>query len=121
MTHDPYRVEPRKPLTSKQRLEMFVAHDGKCCLCGGRIDGVREAWIDEHVAPLWRDGDNAMSNRAPAHVKCARAKTSAEASDRAKGRGAAERHFGAKQSPRPMPFGRRSRYKKKIDGTIIER
>lgn len=118
--HDPYRVTPRKPLTDKQRLEMFIRHEGRCCICGGKIDGVHEMW-DEHVNPLWLNGDNSAENRAPAHVKCARAKTSDEATERAKGRDVAERHFGAKQSPRPMPFGRRSRYKKKIDGTIIER
>lgn len=118
--HDPYRVTPRKPLTDKQRLEMFIRHEGRCCICGGKIDGVHEMW-DEHVNPLWLNGDNSAENRAPAHVKCARAKTSDEATERAKGRDVAERHFGAKRSKRPMPFGRRSGKKKKMDGSIVDR
>lgn len=93
--HDPYYVEPRKPLTAKQRMEMFVRHNGICCICGGRIDGVREKWIDEHRKALWRDGTNDPENRAPAHVRCAQEKTSAEATERSKGRSIAEKHFGA--------------------------
>lgn len=129
--HDPYRVEPRKRLTDKQRLQLLIANDGRCCICGQPIVGYREQWddfdlasvpfVDEHVKPLWRDGDNAFSNRGPAHVKCATAKTGQEATERAKGRDVAERHFGAKRSKRPMPFGRRSGKKRKMDGSIVDR
>lgn len=92
--HDPYKVEPRKRLTDKQRLELFIRHNGICCVCGHKIDGVREMW-DEHVNPLWLNGDNTAENRAPAHAKCARGKTAEEATTRAKVRSVAEKHFGA--------------------------
>ena len=121
MTHNPYYVEPRKPLTDKQLLEMFIRHKGICCVCGGKIDGVREAW-DEHVNPLWLSGDNSAENRAPAHAKCAREKTAKEATDRAKGRSVAEYHFGAKRTKtRPMPCGRRSNKKRKMNGENVDR
>lgn len=97
MPHDPYTVTPRSRLSDKERLQLFVRHNGVCCICGGKIDAVRERWIDEHISPLWRDGTNESDNRAPAHEKCARAKTSAEATARAKGRSVAEKHFGAKK------------------------
>ena len=121
MTHDPYKVEKRKALTDKQRLRLFIDRDGLCCICGGKINAVNERWIDEHIAPLWLDGDNELSNRAPAHEKCARAKTDKEATERAKGRRVAERHFGAKRSTRPMIGSRASGYKKKMDGTVVKR
>lgn len=121
MVHDPYHVTPRKPLTDRQRLKLFIAYDGKCCICGGKIDAIREKWIDEHVNPLWRDGDNDLDNRAPAHVKCARAKTDQEATERAKGRRVSEKHYGAKRSKRPMPGSRASGWKRKMDGTIVKR
>lgn len=98
MTHDPYRVEPRKHLTAKQRMELFVRHGGVCCICGGKIDGVRERWIDEHKSPLWRDGTNDQENRAPAHERCAKIKTADEATARSKGREVAEKHFGARKA-----------------------
>jgi 5-methylcytosine-specific restriction enzyme A len=121
VTHDPYSVTPRKPLTDKQRLQLFIRHQGICCLCGLKIDGVKEMW-DEHVNPLWRDGDNEAENRAPAHSKCARLKTKQESTERAKGRDVAQFHFGAKRAKtKPMPFGRRSKLKKKFNGDVVER
>lgn len=124
---DPYSVTPRKPLTDKQRLQMFLAHNGICCICGNKIDGVRERWIDEHELALWlgSQGDyerlNALKNRGPAHERCAKAKTAKEATQRARGRKFAENHFGAKRSKRPMPCGKRSRWKKKMNGDVVLR
>lgn len=119
MTHDPYAVTPRKKLTPKQRLKLFIARNGKCCICGGKIDGVKDRWIDEHIIPLADGGDNDADNRGIAHVSCARAKTIKEATDRAKHRSAAERHFGAKRSV--MPGSRTSRWKKKMNGQTVLR
>ncbi len=120
MTHDPYHVTPRRPLTAKQRLKLFIAHDGKCCVCGGKI-GVHEKWIDEHKLPLWLGGTNDESNRAPAHVSCAREKTDKEATERAKGRSVAEKHYGAKKSKRPMPGSRASGWKKTFSDGWMKR
>jgi 5-methylcytosine-specific restriction endonuclease McrA len=64
----------RKPLTPTQRLKLFEDHKGICVVCGGKIN-FGEAWIDEHVRALGLAGTNDMDNRAPAHVKCAEAKT----------------------------------------------
>lgn len=121
MTHDPYKVTPRKPLTNKQRLQLFIQHAGICCICGDKIDGVKDMW-DEHVDPLWRTGTNDADNRRPAHTKCAREKTAKESQDRAKGRDMAEYHYGAKRAKtKPMPCGRRSKFKKKMNGQVVER
>ena len=53
-----------------------------------------------------------MWNRKPVHAKCARTKTSKEATDRSRGYKFAENHLGAKRSNKPMPGGRRSEWKK---------
>lgn len=122
MTHNPYAVEPREPLTPKQKLQMFIKADGICCICGCKINGVKEAW-DEHVNPLWLNGDNSAPNRAPAHEKCARAKTSGEAEVRSKLRNTAEKHFGAKKKAkgRPMPGTKASGMKHRMDGSWEKR
>lgn len=100
---------------------MFLRHNGICCLCGLKIDSVKSSW-DEHQNPLWLSGDNSAENRAPAHAKCARLKTAKEATERAKGRDVAEKHFGAKETKsRPMPGSRKSKWKKRMDGTVVER
>lgn len=120
-THDPYAVTPRKRLTDKQRLQLFISEQGICCLCGHKIDGVKEMW-DEHIDPLWLNGTNERSNRGVAHVSCARKKTAKEAGDRSKVRDVAEKHYGAHRAKtRPMPCGRRSPFKKRMDGSVVRR
>lgn len=119
--NNPYKVETRKQLTPKQRLRLFIERDGICWRCKTLIDGVHEKWIDEHVDPLWLNGLNCWSNRDITHERCAREKTAEEATVRSKVRSVAEFHYGAKQSIRPMPCGRRSRWKRKMDGTVVLR
>ncbi len=131
MFHDPYSVSKRKPLTSKQRLQLLVANKGKCCICGQPIKGFKEKWddyaldeiefIDEHVQPLWLGGTNEFNNRGPAHIDCAKNKTSKEATERSRMRKAAEFHFGAKRPRKIMPGSRRHHLKKKLDGTVVPR
>jgi 5-methylcytosine-specific restriction protein A len=131
MIHNPYKVEPRSPLTDKQRLQLLIDNGGKCCICGHPIVGYREKWddyklddipfIDEHVNPLWLSGTNALSNRGPAHLACARVKTDQEATERAKCRRVAEFHFGAKRPKKIMPGSKRHHLKKKADGRVVLR
>jgi len=64
----------RKPLSPRARLMMFELHRGICVICKQPIRS-GEKWIDEHITPLGLGGSNDMSNRGPAHVKCAEAKT----------------------------------------------
>jgi len=115
--NDPYYVHPRKPLTPPQKLKMFLAAGGICCVCGHKIDGVKEAW-DEHVDPLWLKGTNEPSNRKPAHERCARTKSAKEATERAKIRRVAEQHMGAK---RPKSRLHNPRWRKKLNGEVVPR
>lgn len=128
---NPYAVTKRSRLSDRQRLELLLANDGKCCICGLKIEGYREKWddydlaeipfIDEHIEPLWRNGGNEKSNRGPAHVRCAALKTAKEATDRAKGRAMAEKHFGAHRPRSIMPGSRRSKWKRTMSGKTVPR
>jgi len=66
---------PRKPLSPRERLKLFESHGGRCVICKQPIRS-GERWIDEHIIPLGLGGSNDMSNRGPAHFKCAETKTS---------------------------------------------
>lgn len=121
MTHNPYAVTKRKPLTDKQKLKMFLDAGGICCVCGQKINGVKEAW-DEHVLPLAVGGSNDADNRAPAHEKCAREKSAAETTLRKKAERVAEKHLGARsRKARPLPGTKASGWKKKISGEVVRR
>jgi len=88
----------RKRFTVKDRARIFAANDGCCHLCGGKIDGVREAWEVEHVIAWELTRDDSDSNLRPAHKDCHKRKTHKEdrpAINQAKRREA--KHNGAKQ------------------------
>lgn len=111
----------RRTLSTRARAAVFLAGDGCCHLCGGRI-GVGEAWEVEHVIPLAMGGDDEGDNLRPAHRKCHRAKTDADVTAIAKAKRREAAHCGWKApSIRPMPFGKRSPFKQKLNGQIVRR
>lgn len=118
----PFGNIPRKPLTTLQRAQLFVEHEGVCVICHRKIDGVRERWIDEHITPLARGGTNDWSNRGPAHERCARDKTRIDNSGAAKDKRVFAKHIGARAPKgRPLPGSRASGWKRKMDGTLVRR
>lgn len=115
---DIYTPTKRKQFTAKQRLKVFMEHAGKCCICGGTINGTHEAWILEHIVPLADGGTNELDNMAPSHETCAKGKTSAEAGTRKRHRRAAQAHFGAKRRT-GFKTNKAGPYKKLMDGTVV--
>jgi 5-methylcytosine-specific restriction enzyme A len=112
----------RKTWTAKRKLAVFEAHGGVCHLCGGKIDGTREAWDLEHLIPLALDGADDETNTAPAHTACHKAKTAEDAGRIAKANRVRAKHNGAKKSTfNRLPGSKGSRFKKRIDGTVVRR
>ena len=111
----------RRKRTTLQRAAIFEAHDGKCHICGQRIDGTREAWEMEQIVPYELTRDDSDDNLAPAHVACHRGKTCSDKAAIAKARRVSAKHKGALQSTNPLRGGRGSRLKRKIDGTVVDR
>jgi len=110
----------RRTWSPRARRNLFLAHGGKCCVCGLPI--TFKNWIVEHRVPLSMSGADDLSNIAPAHAHCAREKTSAEAGPRAKADRQGAVHVGAKvPKGRPMVGTKRSGFKRKMDGTVERR
>lgn len=108
--------EKRKPLTTKQRVEQFQKHKGKCCICGLQIM-VGAKWIDEHELALELLGSNDMANRGIAHLDCAKAKTKIDMGLIAKAKRRQAKHIGAKRKSNAF----QSKYKKKVNGEVVLR
>ncbi len=93
----------RKRWSASARLRIFLAHDGRCHVCGGKIS-VGEGWDLDHRIALALGGDDAEANLAPAHRKgCHAGKTAKEdvpAIAKAKRRQIA--HVGAAVPKRPI-------------------
>lgn len=105
----------------KLRAMIFLRQDGLCgCGCGQKLHVKR--WILEHVEPLADGGADDPSNMAAYTEDCAKAKTKAEAGARAKARRTRDKFTGIMpKSKSRMKFGRDSRLKKKLDGTVVDR
>jgi 5-methylcytosine-specific restriction endonuclease McrA len=88
----------------------------RCAITGAEFrDGVKAEF--DHITPLWLGGQNRESNLQAITAKAHRAKTSTEAKVRAKvNANQIKRVLGKKKSSLSN-----SRFKKKIDGTVVDR
>ncbi len=111
----------RGKLTPRRRLQVWEKAGGTCVLCDGKIDGVRERWIVEHIRALELGGEDDLSNMGPAHQACATAKTREDHRRAAQAKRQKIRHLGADEPKRPLPFGRGSRWKRTLSGKIVPR
>lgn len=110
----------RKTKSRKLRAELFQQHNGICHICQGKILG-HERWEIEHIIPLSLGGEDGGDNLAPAHQSCHRGKTKEDIRRLSKAKRQRAFHLGNRVSRTPLPFGRQSKLKRKLDGTIIQR
>lgn len=101
------------------RLRIFRAHDKRCHITGKQIRPGDE-WDLDHIQALRDGGANTEHNLAPALRIAHRAKTAAEAKDRARVDRSAKRYAGIKK-PSTFQGARNHHLKKKIDGTVVDR
>lgn len=111
----------RRHRTGAQRLAILEAHGRRCYLSGAVIDPVRDRWELEHVIPLAGGGTDDDENIRPVLAKAHLEKTKADVARIAKGKRVELKQKGAKRPRSPMPFGRGSRWKKKMSGEIVKR
>jgi len=110
----------RKTKSRKYRAELFIKHNGQCHICQGKILG-NERWEVEHIIPISLGGEDGGDNLALAHISCHRGKTKEDIRRLSKAKRQNAFHLRGKQSRNPLPFGKSSKLKRKLDGTIIPR
>jgi 5-methylcytosine-specific restriction protein A len=111
----------RVRITAKMRADIFLSRGGSCHLCNMKVVP-GEDWDVSHDIPLEAGGKDDATNWFVAHRKCHRVHTSTvDAPLIAKVKRIHQRHIGAKKSKTPMPLGRGSQWKKKMDGSVVRR
>jgi 5-methylcytosine-specific restriction endonuclease McrA len=106
---------PDTGVPPRVRLRIWEATGGRCHICDQKIHA-GEKWEADHVTALINGGENRESNLAPAHVTCHSAKTRADVAEKSKVSRMKAKHIGAKQKKPWHP-----RFKKKLDGSVVDR
>ena len=111
----------RQEFSKKTKLAAFARAKGHCEECGRKlITGDIEY---DHVIPCTFGGTNSLSNcRVLCRSLCHKGKSAADAPRIAKSNRVRAKHLGgATKSGRPFPGGRGSKWKRKMDGTVVRR
>lgn len=114
----------RRHIPRRERARIFARADGRCHICGQKIDAGYEDWQVEHVIPLGMGGTEEVmdDNLQPAHVKCHRGKTAQDKGHMAKATRMQQRDMGIKkQTRRPLPGSKASGWKQKLTGEWVRR
>lgn len=112
----------RKGFTPAQMRGLLHRQRGICPECGEVINLAKGDRVHvDHVIPLAMGGTNDWSNLQAIHAACHAAKTGADLGAIAKAKRVARKHAGEHASRHPLPFGRNSALKRRLDGTIVNR
>lgn len=111
----------RRPLSTTQRLALFLTANGACQACGWRLTpGTR--WEIDHIIPIALGGDNTEANLQVLCAACHGSKTARQDAPRlAKAARQRARHLGATQAQSLIPGSRRSAWQKRVDGRVQRR
>lgn len=111
----------RRRIGTRERVDIFQRNGGTCHLCGLKVQPGQE-WDVSHETPLELGGADEGDNLKVAHRRCHRMHTATvdvPIIRRAQRKEA--NHIGARVSRNPLPFGRKSRLKRKLNGQVVER
>lgn len=109
----------RREFSAKTKAHAFQRANGRCEECGFRLTVGKFQY--DHVNPDGLTGTNELSNCMCICILCHRGKTRKDVERISKAKRMHRNHIGAKESRHPLPGGRLSKWKRKLDGTVIFR
>jgi 5-methylcytosine-specific restriction endonuclease McrA len=101
------------------RLRVFERHGGICHLSGRKINA-GEPWDLDHVVALINGGYHCESNLAPALKDKHREKTARDIAEKSTTARKRTKHLGIRK-PSRFPGSRDSKFKKRMDGSVVLR
>jgi 5-methylcytosine-specific restriction endonuclease McrA len=118
MTED-VRTTERGALSKRRKLAIWEREKGFCMMCNVKL--ITGQFIFEHVRALELGGTDTDDNIRLTCKPCAKEKTKKDHQMTAKAKRVKQSHLGLKQSRTPMPYGKTSKWKRKMDGTVVPR
>jgi len=112
----------RSSFSTSFRLSLFLERNGSCASCNTKI-AAGQAWDIDHILPIALGGSNEPNNLQILCRSCHRYKTTQDDIPRiAKTKRLKAKHLGARSSAyRPIPGGKSSPWKRKMDGSVVRR
>lgn len=107
-------------IPDRVRLRVFTLHDGRCHCCGTAIR-VGMAWDCDHVVALVNGGKHVESNLKPILKEHHFDKSRDDVAEKARSYKKRKKHYGLKKTKHPMAGSRLSKWKRKLDGTVVKR
>ena len=111
---------PDSAIPTRVRLRVFERCSGVCHISGIKIRP-GDKWDMDHVLSLVNGGENREANLAPALSTEHRKKTAQDVAQKSKDNRVRAKHLGIHRPKSVMPGAKASRYKKKLDGSVVLR
>lgn len=108
----------RTEFTTKTKTLAFERSKGNCEKCGNKLFTGKFRY--DHIIPDWMGGDNSLENCCVQCIDCDKPKTANDQKNIGKTRRIRNKHIGIKKKSR-FSCSRDSKFKKKIDGTVVRR
>lgn len=108
----------RREFSKATKLKAWERTQGRCEDCGCKIIAGQVEY--DHVIEAYLGGGNTVSNCRVLCARCHVSKTAQRRPEVDKTRRLVEKQANVR-SKRPMPGSRRSKWKRKMDGTVVER
>lgn len=112
-------MSARIRLSTTRRVKVFEDARGLCHICEQKIFG--KEWEVEHVIPLALGGADDESNMRPAHTACHAGKTRDDNASWTKAKRVRAKHIGAHRKRTYWPCGKGTKWKMKVDRTVVPR
>jgi 5-methylcytosine-specific restriction endonuclease McrA len=100
--------------------DRIFEREGHRCHLSGRVIAAGEPWELDHRQALINGGEHRESNLFPALKDKHRAKTAEDVAEKAKAYARRSKHFGAAKRS-TFPCSKASKFKKKLDGSVVLR
>lgn len=107
------------PVPARVKLRVWLKHNGICHLSGRKIRP-GDPWDVDHVKAIINGGENRESNLAPALREKHREKTARDMAEKSRTYRKRKFNLGIRK-PSTFACSRNSKWKKKLDGTVVLR
>lgn len=111
---------PDTPVPDRVKLRVFERYNGICQRSNRKIRA-GEPWQCDHKKAIINGGENRESNLVPVLADKHKEKTAEDVAEKAMVARKRKKHLGITKPKRPFPGSKADRWKKRMDGTVVER